>query len=244
VRACRKCFEVYRDSALDRKLWEAGEGRFEHDERLIAAGRVLATQGRAPLGDRRLLHSAGRGWFFGRPLRAVAAVAGVAVVVAASAWLLHTSRAPGVSPDAAALAQVRRAVEHATLQGPFIYPGTENMKVTEAPVYRSGDVPMTDSLRAALSYLYDKYERGDATADEAYWLAAGNVATGDLDMAKDLIKGMRQRFPAEHRLLIVSAIVAAERDDVPQAIELLNEALHANPDDEAVRKNLERVYRR
>ncbi len=246
LHSCSRCFEAFRDSALYRKLWEAGEGRFEHDERLLAAARAIATEdGRT--GDRRLRHGSTRTPGLKRSVIVTAAIACAAVVVAFSMWLLNTTPEGTASvavEDAAALVQVRHAVEMASLQGPFIYPGTENMKIVEAPVYRSAHVPLTDSLQTALSRLFDKYQRGDASADEAYWLAAGYVATGNLRLAEDLMSEMRQRPPLDTRFLVVSAIVAADKGDTALAVDVLNQALRESLQDSAALMNLQRLTAR
>ncbi len=155
----------------------------------------------------------------------------VAALVVAAVALLHVEPGTYLSPDAVALAQVRKAVEMKTLMGPYVFPGTENMKATEAPVYRSGYVPMTDSLNAALSDLLAECRHSDCSVETAYWLTAGYIAAGRLNMARNLLVEANRRFPRDDRFAVLRALLAWEQGDSQAAVNELRSVVVRRPAD-------------
>jgi len=237
IRHCRRCFEVLRDSAIYRGLWEAGGEEFGADEKLVALGDDLASRGT----------SSGSGWIgldpaayrrIRKPLRFVAIAAALSVA-AIAIWIGFGARRPGVVRNALDLALVRGAVQEASLRGSFLFPGTEDLSVPPgAPVYRSAYVSVTDSLDDALSRLFDLCQAGKCSKEDVFWLIAGCAAVGKIDLARDIVLDARRRSLSDHRVDVLEAMIASYSGDNGRAEKLLRAMVDAAPRDPVARVNL------
>ena len=169
-------------------------------------------------------------------LLAVSALAVALLVV--GYWFGSFDRFTAGHLDAVMLAPVRGAVETATMWGPIVLPGGERLIDGKGSVYRSGFVPIDDELETSFKYLYDEYQGGNTSPDVAYWLAAGYLATGLVDAARDVCADARRVHPDDLRLSTLDAIIAYLDRDYDRSETLLRAALEKNPDDPVVGINL------
>jgi hypothetical protein len=239
LRSCGRCFDIYRDSAIYIKLREADGRRIEPIERLGAVERGTAAAS-GPGGERRLLRKSTGPWVVRHPIRAAGAFAGIAAAVVLAAWTLVSMRGPRGFADATALSIARRAVERSTIEGLYVYPGTENAPAAAVVAHRSGGAA-ADSLGAALDRLFAKYRDGKASMDEIYWLAAGSAAAGRLDLARDIVAASRSTSGYECRFAILDAIAEALSGRPARAERSLSRFVSDCPDGSAA-VNLAALY--
>jgi predicted Zn-dependent protease len=120
------------------------------------------------------------------------------------------------------LEPLRGATESISRSGPIIIHGGESAIGEESAVMRSGFVPMTNSIRRSVDYLYSRYENDSATPEEIYWLAAGYVATGQIDLARDLVTDARRNGIDDLEVLNLEALIAYIGGDLERAEDLFH----------------------
>ncbi len=241
MRTCKRCFEIYQDSAILRGIWITDKSAFEPTEALVNAGKQLVRQ-TVPVGadHKNVLPSDMRSLFERYRRVGLAAACAVALLVVGMWWIvpgtLDRTRDIGIS--ATVIAPVRTAVETVSMRGPFVLPGGEGSLDAAGAVYRSGFVPLTDSLEASLKYLNETFRRGGTSPDLACWLVGGYIATGQIDAARDLASSARRQHPEDPRIASLSALVAYMDGDYTRSEALLREALETESDNAAAGINL------
>lgn len=234
LRTCKRCFEWYQDSAVCSWLFESGSPAFASTAELAEAGFGVTPEahdtGTAREGRVR----------FSPKWRLAFRIAAVCVVVCAAALIWHRSveRNGEYSVSAADLAPIRAALETASRWGPCVLPGGERHLEEPGPVYRSGAVPLNDSLESSLERLYNIYRTGKASSDAAYYLVAGKYATGQVDIARDLASYARERYPGDPRIAVVEALIAYTDGDHGRSATLLRAILEKDPDAPVASLNL------
>jgi tetratricopeptide (TPR) repeat protein len=123
-------------------------------------------------------------------------------------------------------------------RGKMVFPGTEAFLPTSQPAYRSGAPDEPPDLSQSLSSLFDRFRRGDTTADENYWLAAGCVAADEAGLAREVILASRKRSLDDWRFDAVEAILAYRMNDLDAAREKLERAVANEPGSAEVHFNL------
>jgi hypothetical protein len=222
LETCRRCREVYLDSAVEIGFLRV-EGRTPsvRTKDLVGLGmRVPASVDTATRprdggpGSITVLGSWGS-----RKLRAVAIAASL-VAVAAVGWYgartLEHSRA-----SSRVVQPIRTAVGEFSRKSELVLPGGESYLGKNEPVYRSLGGSINDPLAAALRNLLEKFLGGTSSPDEAYWLAAGYLSSGDVRTASIYVAAARERFPGDPRLRVLEGVVAYSDRDVDRAERLL-----------------------
>jgi tetratricopeptide (TPR) repeat protein len=232
IKTCKRCFDVYRDSCVNLGLWMAGESDLELKDDLIRAGVALAREGQSGANAR-----AGKNRpkfpFNIRKIRRLSLAAAVVAVVAiaAAVWLgdIGQQSRPGLRDEL--LAPVRAAVETASNWGTIVLPGGERSLELETHVYRSGYVPLSEPLESSLDSLYVAYRGPNRSSDVAYWLGAGMFATGQIDLARDLVDDAKVNYPDDPRIATLEALIVYTEGDYKQAETLFENILDSTPDD-------------
>ncbi len=219
---CRSCLAAYAEAVRVAHLRAQRPDAFAVPPDLLAA--ALAA-GRRP---RRFVAAPPRRW---RPGLAAATATAVLVLAVALAPGPHPGRlAPG---DNAALGTLLWAQSAA---GPLL-PGAVASTAGAAPVYRSGSA-LVPTLDRALHEAATTRGRAPRDPQQAYWLGAGYLATGQLGTAVDLIRVARQAYPQDQALLVLDGVAAYRASDLARAEELLREAWRRDPGDTLARFDL------
>lgn len=234
LRSCKRCFETYQDAAVHNWLFEAGSPTYASTKGLAEAGlgAVPGEPGAGIARQRRKRLSSRRQLAFG-----IAAVC-VAVFVAVGLWLRGVDRSGRYVQGSVDLAPVRVAVETASRWGPHVLPGGERLLDEPGSVYRSGSVPLSEPLESSLEHLHGIYRSEGATGDIAYWLVAGKYVTGQIDIARDLASGARERYPGNTRIAVLEALIAYTDGDFDRSVRLFRAILEEAPDTPVANLNL------
>ncbi len=236
LHACSRCFDAYQDSAVLQGTWKTDEIAFEPARGLVDIGVQVASGGTARESGARSQRRPG----FVRPRFGFATACAVFVLVAAVWWLWpdRIDRAHDAGFDAAVLAPIRTAVETASRWGPFVFPGGERSLDANGPAFRSGFIPLSDSLEASLSSLHAAFQGGNASPELATWLVSGLVVTGHIDAARDLVSHPRLTDLTDPRMTVLGAIVAYMDKNYDESEALLRSVLDKDPDDPVASINL------
>jgi hypothetical protein len=199
---CRSCMSAYADTVRYRAAWLVMPQAFDGETpSLPAPARPRGVRNR---------------------IATIAAVgAGVAAIITVIATLPH--RDPPMSRSIVA------ALERASSDG-LVLPGGEAGAVASRSRYRSG-LPGGAEDEGEVERLRRAYEGPGADARDVYPLAAGLVATGQLDRAHDYIEEGRARSPRDHRFAILAGVVAFQNGDPAGAERALRDALVLAPGD-------------
>ena len=138
---------------------------------------------------------------------------------------------------------IQQAIETVSRWGPLVLPGGEGAVGKTGIRLRSGYVHINESLESSLNDLYDMYRRGNMSPDVVYYLTAGYVATGQIDMARDLTTDARNRRFTDARTLSIEALIAFIDGDLETAERILRENIISDPDDLVAATNLAIVFR-
>lgn len=231
LRTCKRCLEACQDSSVFGAMWAADETAFRPTPEMLDAGKQLAS---APAAD-----AGGPRFKTGNRTRILVACAAMVMVIGAFAfWPIDYERGIGRDADQSITAPIRAAVEYASRQGPFILPGGENALSSAVPVYRSGYVPISDSLENSLAFLFRRFQKGECSRNDTYWLIAGNVAVGRADMARELVSDARRKYPDDRGIVTLDAIVAFVNGDLDRSLSSYRSLLGDNPDDPVTCINL------
>jgi len=120
-------------------------------------------------------------------------------------------------------------LERSSGQG-LVLPGGEAGAVGATLAYRSGRTASEDAEQA-VEALRTRYEREPARGREVTRLAAGLVALGRLDLARDYVAEGLAATPQSAPLLTLAGIVAYRNGDDAQAERHLRDAVMAAPGD-------------
>lgn len=217
--SCDRCVKIYRESVIDCGLVEADRSIRDELPELVDAGLRVAVckgAGASYRGKRSILSSLSAP---GALHRCVATAAAIAFIVITGIWLMNIDRADSPQVPRSVIEPVRHAVGTISRWGPIIIHGGEYAIAEKSTAYRSGFVPATNPLRSSLDYLYARYENDTATPEGIYWLAAGYVATGQIDLARDLVADARKNGIDELRILNIEALIAYIGGDLERAEE-------------------------
>jgi hypothetical protein len=152
-----------------------------------------------------------------------AAVAASAAVLLALAFAAGTFLRPLTPRD-----PISALLERSSGQG-LVLPGGEPGAVGTTLAYRSGSA--SDEGVRAVEDLRARYEREPSQGRDLTRLAAGLLASGRLDLARDYIAEGLAATPQSSRLLTLAGIVAYRSGDYAQAERRLRDAVTASPAD-------------
>lgn len=79
-----------------------------------------------------------------------------------------------------------------------------------------------------LQQLIELYNRDEGSADVAYWLVAGFLATNQVRSADPYLRESLQRFPSDTRFRVLAAILSYKRDELAAAEQHLRAAVLAD----------------
>jgi len=235
LRSCVECFDIYQDSAMGLGLWMEDapayqrQGLGEEMKRYFPAGagsqRSIRQGSEAP--------GARRGYLW----RTGLATAAAAAVVVAVLWLGITQVGNTVVTRYTIL-PIRAAVETVSMWGPMVLPGGESAIGKPPGVFRSGYVEANAEIEGSLSTLFEAYGGKSASAGIAYWLAAGYVTTGQVNLAREVVDDAQKRFPGDPRIQSAAGVIAYIDGDFERAERIFRQLLETTPDDAVTRINL------
>ena len=235
LKRCRRCFDLYRDSARDSAVWSMSPGEFALSAEIANVGKAVASRDavfqekpNATDGSRR---SHG-GWRY-----AVAVVTVALVVAAAVVFFGEGDRREAAAPDHV-VGTIQIAVESAAPHWAMIIPGGEMVPAKPTVVYRSGAVVENDSLRSAIKRLIQSYEPGSPDVEVARWLIRGLLATGQIDAAGDYTRDARQAHPNDTELTMLGALIAFRDGDYAGSERLLVDVVAESPGNAVAMFNL------
>lgn len=227
LHSCRRCFETYQDSVLYSHLFESDSPAFASTKKTAEAGLGVMTGVHDTGAARKERKRFSPVW---RPALRIAAAC-VVVLAAAVIWHRNVERDGGLTVSSTDLAPIRAALETASRWGPHVLPEGERLLDGSGPAYRSGAVPLNDSLKSSLDHLYTIYRSEGASSDVVYFLAAGKYVTGQIDIARDLAAHARERYPDDQRIAVLEALISYTDGDHDRSIDLFRKVLDKNPDD-------------
>jgi len=215
--------KLYQESAIDSRLFDSGSEYFKNERELINLGMSAVsvadeeTETGKPAGIRHTLR-----W-------PVLRVAAVCVALAALAVLYFIQRSDdGYTLNPGDLSPVRSAVRRASQYGPLILPGGAGAIRESVEAYRSGYIPLTDSLSASIGHLHKIYRGKTDSAEVAYWLIAGEFVTGHIDIARDLASDALESYPSSSDIAVLKALILYTDGEYDRAADLLREVLAKN----------------
>lgn len=227
LHSCKRCFDTYQDSTLYNYLFDSDSPAFASTKKIAEAGLgiIPGVHGAGTVSKERKRFSPV--W---HPAFRIAAAC-VVVLVAAVIWHRSAERDAGYTLKSTDLAPIRTALETASRWGPYVLPEGERLLDGSGPAYRSGSVPLNDSLKFSLERLYTVYRSEGASSDIAYFLAAGKYVTGQIDIARDLAAHARERYPDDARIAVLEALISYTDGDHERSAALFRKILDKDPDD-------------
>jgi tetratricopeptide (TPR) repeat protein len=237
LQSCRHCFDIYQDAAISRGLLAAGSSAFDSHQELIEAGRKVFSLSDSAEGAPQEGKYPPKRSRFGRHFRLRLALVCVVAIVAVGLMRFNLNSGGDAGPNQLIPLPVRAAVEQASMRGNFVLPGGEDGLDATGSAYRSGYVPLTDTLESALNDLFQIYHEGDTSLDVVYWLLAGYVATGQIDAARVLAASALKGHPDASQLLVLDGIISYRDGDLDRAQDRLLAAYELDPDDVVVALN-------
>jgi len=152
------------------------------------------------------------------------AVAGLlAAVIAAAVWL-RPQRQP---THPAFVAEIATTTERQMAAEPFDVAYSDQVEAGGATV-RGGESETTE-LSESLPRLADYYNDEAMTAEVAYWLIGGYIATGQMRNAEVYLHEALALFPGDARIHQVAGILAYKQSDLVGAEQNFRAALDADP---------------
>ena len=221
IRGCKACAAAYRDSALLAQVIREDPSAFPAPDDLAELGKSV-TRSRVST----------------PPKRIVLRLAPIAVVAAIGLVLLLRGGPDGLDPSV--LSPLRDAAETLTARGPIVLPEAEGGIGREDDNHRSGYVPVTGAIEGSLERLYESFLNDDSDPDAAYWLAAGYLATGQIDLAREVANLAQARNTRDPRMETMAGLIALVDEDYTSAESILRRA----PADAVRRLNLSVVLMR
>lgn len=227
LHSCKRCLETYQDSALYNYLFDSDSPAFATSKEIAEAGLGVMPGvygAETALKERKRIFPA---W---RPAFRIAAACAV-ILAAAVIWHRSADRDSGYTLKSTDLAAIRTALETASQWGPYVLPEGEHLLDGSGPTYRSGSVPLNDSLKSSFEHLFNIYRSEEASSDVAYFLAAGKYVTGQIDIARDLAAQATDRYPDDQRIAVLEALISYTDGDHDRSITLFRKILEKAPDD-------------
>lgn len=228
--SCRQCFDTYMDSAIYCALLSEDTQEFDARTDLMEEGLHVAIRNSFCVRVAWKIKDLFSRGPAGNPARYVLAAASLVLLLVSSLYFSERDWRSGDIP-AHILGPVVDAVKTASSRGPLVIPGGENTSGSVSSEYRSGYVPIDDRLSSSFHYLSNAFQDDDLSTDEALWLIAGYVATGQIDIARDLAAYSRKHGINDVRLDNLEAIIVAMDGDYKKSDSLYREILAAHPDD-------------
>jgi hypothetical protein len=222
LNSCERCSEIYHESVVDCGLSEADRSLRREISELVEEGLAIAVCKKAARSSRKRRSRSSVLLIPASVQRYMATAAAVVLVVAAGIWMLNIDSNIGRQIPGSVLEPLQSAAESISRSGPIIIHGGESAVGEESAVIRAGFVPMTNPIRRSVDYLYSRYENDSATPEEIYWLAAGYVATGQVDLARDLVADARRNGIDDLEILNLEALIAYIGGDLERAEDLFH----------------------
>jgi len=117
----------------------------------------------------------------------------------------------------------------------LVYPRVPALGATTNEDYRAGgDVGGAVDVSPWL----ERFGADPADTSAAFWLSAGYLANGQLDLADDVLRRAQARTPRARELRELAAITAYRRNEIETARELLGAILRDSPEDHLAAFNL------
>lgn len=229
LQQCERCFQVFRDAAIQQHLWSSNPELYQSTPRLIKEGMNAANRkfpAQSASGQRESMFQ----FLFRRKRVPLVAGALVAVIMIFSWMFLDFSGDPGGEIPPGVLEPVKQAVGKATRRGLLVIPGGEHGLGEEHMAYRSGFVPASDTLRNAFDQLLTLYHN-EPSPQTASLLVAGYIATWQIDAARDIIAGARKNDIYNQIDPNLKSLMAHIDGDHQKAEKLYRRRLESNPDD-------------
>ncbi len=233
LRTCRRCREVYWDSAAEIGFIRAGGAFSVGADDLIERGMQVPAQVDATNQARR--GAAGRTserGFRGRWRLPAVVAASVVVVVAVGLYtgrVLQQSRLSQAESEI--LQPIRTAVGDFSRAGEIVLPGGEAYVGESGPVFRSLNGGAGESLTTSLKSLLEEFLTGSRSPDVAYWLVAGYLSSNNVRTASIYVAAARERFPGDPRLNVLDAVVAYFDRDYVRSERLLRDVVKSHTHD-------------
>lgn len=237
LKTCESCLLMFQNAAMHYGV-ELSDFPAIEDKELIEIGERIALERSSQGGRDSDDASSAKKPFPGiRSHIAKAALAATFICILILLLLYVSGNGPG-RLDPTLIAQVQQAAETATKRGMIVIPGGEQSLALPVSIYRSGFAPMSDSLNAAISMLYDTYSKDEKSREAAFWLLAGYVASGQIKAARELSPDVRERYPDDARIGNLAAIIKYMQGSYEEAEKILAGLLENDPDDAVARINL------
>ncbi len=225
---CQRCFRLFRDSAIHRGIWTEDPAIYHASAELIQAGMKVASPDQ-PGPDTGKTVKTPPGIFTRMKLPWVAAA--MAAVLIIFAWMtLDLSNGPDRHLSDEVLKPVREAVGEASRRSLIVIPGGEYAVGGQDIVYRSGFVQVSDSLSDSFSHLLELYN-SKRSPEIASWLAAGYIATWQIEAAGDIIADAREHGMRDELFPNLEPLLAYIHEDYQRAEELFRSRLESHPED-------------
>lgn len=233
LRTCRRCREVYWDSAAEIGFVKAGGAFSVGADDLTERGMQVPAQVDAANKARRstAARTSERG-FWGRwrfPAVAAASVVVVAAIGLQTGRMLQQSRLSQAAPEI--LQPIRTAVGDFSRAGEIVLPGGEAYIGQSGPVFRSLNGGADESLARSLKRLLEEFLAGSRSPDVAYWLVAGYLSSNNIRTASIYAAAARERFPDDPRLNVLDAVVGYFDRDYVRSERLLRDVVKSRTSD-------------
>ena len=158
------------------------------------------------------------GLFSSPALRAALGALAIAVFAVGGGWWFGGRDSQSqLIPEV--LVPVQSAMELASARGPVVIPGGENFENVSTQAYRSG-ATTNPELEESLDYLLETYQAAP-DREVAYWLIAGLLSSGQIDVARDYARDARRSYPDDANIGILAALVAYTDGDLVRAETIL-----------------------
>jgi hypothetical protein len=221
--SCNRCASAYQDSLRYRAMSSTDPGSFKSNEQLqrVANGVARGTSARQRINSG-----------VKRPMTAGLIIAMIALLTVTTWWATNRDRTRPASIEG-----VVTALGHASSQTLVVIPGAEGVVRSGGPTYRSGFTAMSAELQSTFDELARSY-RNDPSVETARWLAAGYVATGQIQHAQTYLTDASRAYPDDAALMNLQALVYYFQGELVSARDVLSQALALHPDHSLTRLNL------
>lgn len=160
---------------------------------------------------------------------------GAGSLAAAALLLVLLLPRTGSHPDVAGSdLQVLQRMSELSHSG-LVYPRVTQLGPSTGPEYRAGG---HTGRTVDVSPWVVRFAADPADSVAAFWLAAGHLGNGQLDLAEDVLRRALKRTPLVRELRQLAAIVAYQRNDLDAATRQLQALLRDHPADRLAAFNL------
>ena len=221
VASCGQCAAVYAELVHHRANFIGGDGVATTNADWVRLGleipeSVAARTSRSsepPLRDHR------------RSIRVLLPVAVVVIAIATGVWLSQ----PRHRAHPSFVVDTAHAVEQRMAEEPLDVAYSTLVATSGATVRNGGSEAI--ELSTSLAKLADYYNHERMTADVAYWLIGGYIATGQMRNAEVYMGEALEKFPADGRMHRLAGILAYKQSDLAVAEQHFRAAIEATPRD-------------